>query len=182
MASSGSSSGFNIAYKTALSSGSDATPSFSTSTAATVEFSILLEFSGLETSPALLFQAFKSSADGATSPDTETCSATDTEAPCLWLAGGRTRLSMTGTHTSTLASNNVTTVNAITNNDGTSTLIHYRFAWGETTSNASATNVTQTSDSMNISGLTETLATFNMAAAAAGSPAFPYVGGGYYPT
>lgn len=165
MASSGSSSGLNIAYKSALSSGSDATPSFSTSSAATVEFSILMEFSGLETT--LLFQAFKSAIDSATSPDTETCSGVDTETPCLWLGVGRTRLSKAGTHISTLASNNVTTPNAITDNDGTSTLEHYRFAWGETNSNASATNVTQTSDSMNIAALVESLATFNMAAAAA---------------
>jgi hypothetical protein len=134
-------------------------------------FAALGEFSGGATSSPV---DQTGSTGNALGNGTTTASAADTAAGELLVACLAAQLSKTGTDTTTFSFNNGATPTSNLNNDASSVIDHYRFAWGITTGNSAADSNTFTHGSMNLIGDNEIIASFLLAAAGpAANP--PYV-------
>src|SRR5205814_937785 len=135
-----------------------------TNTAGTFCAAVLTEFSGAATTSPVDQDA--NPATGLTSPQTVTLLAADVAAGDLMLATGFYVYTMAGTKTTSDTYNNATAT-AIGNNDATSTVNHYRFSYGITTTNASADNDAAAFTITNISSVAVNAVSFKAGALAA---------------
>lgn len=139
--------GSSIWYKQNSAAGETA-PTF-TATGHTL-WAALAEFSGAATS-------FTNDQIGAvefpvapTSPQSVTAAAPDAASGELVVTASLWTLTKAGTVTTADTYNNGATPTTNLNNDATSSALHYRFAWGTTTGNSVANNVSETNNSKNI--------------------------------
>jgi hypothetical protein len=102
-----------------------------------------------------------------TSPITATAAGADVGSGELIVSCGMWVLTKAGANNTTDTYNNGATPTTNLNNDATSLIDHYRFAWGTTTGNSIADADTQTNDSMNLSADGLVIETFQVAASTA---------------
>lgn len=128
-------------------------------------FAALAEFSGGATAAPEDQHGFNAGATGVT-PVSVANAAADVAAGELVVCTQWDTLSKAGTTTTSHTYNNGATATGNLNNDGTSSLNHYRFSFGITTGNAAADSVSLADSSKNLTTVTGRSASFLLAAAA----------------
>ena len=139
--------------------GANETPPTITLTGTAITSSaVLLEFSGIGVSSTI--DRFANQLGTATSGATVTAAGVDTASTQLVVAAQFDLHTTAETCTTTVAFNNGATANNVGNNDSTSVLYHYRFAWGITTGNSVADSLTLSDNGMKLSTITGKLVSF----------------------
>ena len=127
-------------------------------------WAVLGEFSGGETTSPV-DQVGNGPQGNTSTPQTAACASADAQAGELLVSCSYDDLSKAGTVTTSDTYNNGATPTSNLNNDATSIVRHYRFAWGTTTGNSAADQNSHADNSMNLVGMNTCVASFKLPAA-----------------